>query len=47
MQQLSYTCGPQNQPLLAMTIGQAFDDTVARFASREVMLSELDTTAAQ
>ena len=38
MQQLSYTCGPQDQPLLAMTIGQAFDDTVARFASREALV---------
>ncbi|GAA5235176.1 AMP-binding protein [Verticiella sediminum] len=27
----SYTCGPQDQPLLARTIGQAFDDTVARY----------------
>ena len=38
MQQLSYTCGPQDQPLLAMTIGQAFDDTVARFAGREALV---------
>lgn len=27
----SYTCGPQDKPLLAMTIGEAFDQTVARF----------------
>ncbi len=38
MNHLSYTCGPQDKPLLAMTIGQAFDDTVARFAEREALV---------
>ncbi|WP_455229880.1 AMP-binding protein [Geopseudomonas aromaticivorans] len=34
----SYTCGAQEQPLLAMTIGAAFDRTVARFAEREALV---------
>lgn len=34
----SYTCGPQEKPLLAMTIGAAFDHTVARFAEREALV---------
>ena len=34
----SYTCGPQEKPLLAMTIGAAFDQTVARFAEREALV---------
>ena len=34
----SYTRGPQDKPLLAMTIGAAFDRTVARFAEREALL---------
>ena len=34
----SYTCGPQDKPLLAMTIGEAFDRTVARFAVREALV---------
>ena len=38
MNQLSYTRGPQDKALLAMTIGQAFDDTVARFAEREALV---------
>ncbi|SDI13822.1 fatty-acyl-CoA synthase [Pseudomonas benzenivorans] len=38
MNYLSYTRGPQDKPLLAMTIGQAFDDTVARFAEREALV---------
>ncbi|WP_439888630.1 AMP-binding protein [Pseudomonas sp. MBLB4123] len=38
MNHLSYTRGPQDKPLLAMTIGQAFDATVARFAEREALV---------
>ncbi|NQD95674.1 AMP-binding protein, partial [Pseudomonas sp. CrR25] len=38
MNHLSYTRGPQDKPLLAMTIGQAFDTTVARFAEREALV---------
>ncbi|HYQ38962.1 MAG TPA: AMP-binding protein [Pseudomonas sp.] len=34
----SYTCGPQEKSLLAMTIGAAFDRTVARFAAREALV---------
>jgi fatty-acyl-CoA synthase len=34
----SYTRGPQDKPLLAMTIGAAFDQTVARFAEREALV---------
>jgi fatty-acyl-CoA synthase len=34
----SYSCGPQNKPLLAMTIGAAFDRTVERFADREALV---------
>ncbi|WP_031302912.1 AMP-binding protein, partial [Pseudomonas sp. EGD-AK9] len=34
----SYTRGPQDKPLLAMTIGAAFDATVARFAEREALV---------
>ncbi|WP_447591572.1 AMP-binding protein [Aquipseudomonas campi] len=34
----SYTTGGQGKSLLAMTLGQAFDDTVARFASREALV---------
>ncbi|MCG4455125.1 AMP-binding protein [Pseudomonas sp. MMS21-TM103] len=34
----SYTRGPQDKALLAMTIGQAFDRTVARFAEREALV---------
>lgn len=35
----SYTCGPQDKPLLAMTIGAAFDQTVARFSDREALVA--------
>ena len=38
MSHLSYTRGPQDKPLLAMTIGAAFDATVARFAEREALV---------
>ncbi len=38
MSTLSYTCGPQGKPLLAMTIGAAFDQTVARFPDREALV---------
>jgi fatty-acyl-CoA synthase len=38
MSHLSYTRGPQDKPLLAMTIGQAFDATVMRFAEREALV---------
>ncbi len=34
----SYTCGPQNKPLLPMTIGAAFDRTVERFPRREALV---------
>ncbi len=34
----SYTCGPQTKPLLAMTIGAAFDRAVERFAEREALV---------
>ena len=34
----SYTCGPQEKPLLAMTIGAAFDQTVSRFPEREALV---------
>jgi fatty-acyl-CoA synthase len=35
----SYSRGPQDKALLAMTIGQAFDETVARFAEREALVA--------
>jgi len=38
MTHLSHTYGRQNQELLAMTIGEAFDKTVARFAEREALV---------
>ena len=38
MNQPSYTQGRQDKPLLAMTIGQAFDRTVSRFAEREALV---------
>ncbi|HWD31339.1 MAG TPA: AMP-binding protein [Pseudomonas sp.] len=38
MNQPSYTQGRQDKPLLAMTIGQAFDNTVSRFAEREALV---------
>jgi fatty-acyl-CoA synthase len=34
----SYTCGPQTKPLLAMTIGEAFDRTVGRYPDREALV---------
>ncbi|SDH57594.1 fatty-acyl-CoA synthase [Pseudomonas flavescens] len=34
----SYSCGLQSKPLLALTIGAAFDDTVARFAGRDALI---------
>ncbi|MCC6074324.1 AMP-binding protein [Pseudomonas sp. GCM10022188] len=34
----SYTCGPQDKDLLAMTIGAAFDRTVARFPQRDALI---------
>ncbi|WNZ80909.1 AMP-binding protein [Pseudomonas sp. P105] len=34
----SYTRGLQNNPLLAMTIGAAFDQTVERFAERDALV---------
>lgn len=34
----SYTCGPQEKSLLAMTIGAVFDRTVARYAEREALV---------
>ncbi|MCQ0167516.1 AMP-binding protein [Pseudomonas sp. S12(2018)] len=38
MNQPSYTQGRQDKPLMAMTIGQALDNTVARFAEREALV---------
>ncbi|WP_137885689.1 AMP-binding protein [Pseudomonas sp. 2FE] len=38
MSGLSYTQGRQDKALLAMTIGEAFDRTVARFAEREALV---------
>ena len=38
MQGMSYTRGPQDKPLLAMTIGDAFDQTVARFTERDALV---------
>ena len=38
MTQLSYTRGPQDNPLLAMTIGEAFDTTVRLHARREALV---------
>ncbi len=38
MNHLSYTRGPQDKPLLAMTVGAAFDATVERFAAREALV---------
>ncbi|SDI15406.1 AMP-binding protein [Pseudomonas panipatensis] len=38
MNHLSYTRGRQDKPLLAMTIGAAFDATVARFAERDALI---------
>ena len=38
MEQPSYTKGLQDKALLAMTIGQAFDDTVARFPDGEALV---------
>lgn len=34
----SYTCGPQDKSLLAMTIGAALDRTVSRFPTREALV---------
>jgi fatty-acyl-CoA synthase len=34
----SYTCGPQTTPLLATTIGAAFDRAVERFSEREALV---------
>ncbi|QCI11694.1 AMP-binding protein [Pseudomonas putida] len=39
MSQPSYTRGPQDKPLLTLTIGQAFDATVARHADGEALVS--------
>lgn len=33
-----YTRGPQDNAPLVMTIGEAFDQTVARFAEREALV---------
>lgn len=38
MNHLSYTRGRQDKPLLAMTIGDAFDATVRRFGPREALV---------
>lgn len=34
----SYTRGPEGSPLMAMTIGEAFDQTVARYPDREAVV---------
>ncbi|MFI8483266.1 AMP-binding protein [Pseudomonas sp. NPDC078700] len=34
----SYTQGPQDKALLTMTVGDAFDNTVARFAERDALI---------
>ncbi len=39
MSQPSYTRGPQDKPLLTLTIGQAFDATVARHADGEALVA--------
>ncbi|MFT3755669.1 MAG: AMP-binding protein [Pseudoxanthomonas sp.] len=39
MTDFSYTRGPSTKPLLAMTIGDAFDATVVRFGDREALIS--------
>lgn len=39
MTQPSYTRGRQDRPLLTLTIGQAFDATVARFGEREALVA--------
>ncbi|MGK3119362.1 AMP-binding protein [Pseudomonas corrugata] len=38
MTSISYTQGSQSKPLLPMTIGAAFDQTVMRFADREALV---------
>ncbi|MCP5688702.1 AMP-binding protein, partial [Klebsiella pneumoniae] len=38
MSQPSYTQGRQDLPLLTLTIGQAFDATVARYADGEALV---------
>ncbi|MBF8723148.1 AMP-binding protein [Pseudomonas guariconensis] len=38
MSQPSYTCGRQDRPLLTLTIGQAFDATVARYPDGEALV---------
>ena len=37
--QWSYVSGTSTKPLLGMTIGDAFDQTVARFPEREALVS--------
>ncbi len=34
----SYVCGTSNEPLRYQTVGQAFDETVARFGDREALV---------
>ena len=34
----SYSQGPQDKALLAMTIGQAFDQTAARYAGNDALV---------
>ncbi|MEO0473242.1 MAG: AMP-binding protein [Bacteroidota bacterium] len=38
MQALSYASGTSNEPLLGMTIGDTFDEIVARFPEREALI---------
>lgn len=38
MTSISYSRGLQDKPLLSMTLGEAFDHTVARFAEREALV---------
>lgn len=36
---ISYTCGTSSEPLLGLTIGDAFDQTVARYPKNEAIVS--------
>ena len=35
----SYTCGTSDEPLLGMTIGDAFDDTVRKYPHNDAIIS--------
>jgi fatty-acyl-CoA synthase len=38
MKQLSYTSGTSQEPLLGITIGDLFDQTVERYADNEALI---------